>query len=117
MSKKWYIPDCYWHSHSEGDYFVSHEAVCVLNTTAADAVVSLTLYFEDRAPVKGYEVTVPAERTIHIRIDRIVNKDGIAVPKDTPYAIVVESSCEDLHVQYTRVDCSQDPLAICTTVV
>lgn len=114
--KRWYIPDCYWHSISHGD-FVSHEAVCVLNTSEKDAKVTLTTYFEDRDPIGGYEVTIPAKRTIHIRIDKIKNAQGQAVPQDTPYAIVVESETEDLTVQYTRVDSSQSPLALCTTRV
>ena len=117
MAKQWFIPDCYWHSKSSEGYFVSHEAVCVLNTTKTDAKVTLTMYFEDRGPLGGFETVIPAERTIHIRIDKILNKDNIPAPKDTPYAIVVESENEQLHVQYTRVDCSQDPLALCTTVV
>lgn len=114
--RKWYIPDCYWHSISNGE-FVSHEAVCVLNTTTCDATVNLTMYFEDRDPVGGYSVVIPAQRTIHIRIDKIKNNECVAVPQDTPYAIVVESEVENLTVQYTRVDSSQNPLALCTTIV
>lgn len=114
--KSWFIPDCYWHSVSNGE-FVSHEAVCVLNITQENAEVSLTLYFENREPVGDYTVLIPAQRTNHIRIDKIKNNNGISVPQDTPYAIVVQSACESLTVQYTRVDSSQEPLAICTTIV
>ena len=77
---RWFIPDCYWHSQSSG-VFPSHEAVCILNTTSVAAVVSLTLYFEDREKLDGFSVEVPAERTLHIRLDRLVNKDGAAIPQ------------------------------------
>ncbi len=112
---KWYIPDCYWHSRSNG-VFVSHEAVCILNTTNLPAVVDMTLYFEDRDKLGGYTVEVPAERTLHIRLDKLLSQDSIPIPQDTPYAMLIE--CEQpITVQYTRVDTSQPELAIATTII
>lgn len=109
------IPDCYWPDVNNGTY-VSHEAVCVLNTNEKPAEVKLTLYFEDREKLGGYSVTVPAERTLHIRLDKLLNQDGIAIPKATPYAMVIECE-EEVAVQYTRVDTTQPELAIATTIV
>lgn len=112
---KWYIPDCYWQSKSSGA-FVSHEAVCILNTNSVPATIHMTLYFEDRDKLGGYTVEVPAERTLHIRLDKLVSKDGVRIPQDTPYAMVVE--CEqNITVQYTRVDTSQPAYAIATTII
>jgi hypothetical protein len=112
---KWYIPDCYWNSKSNG-IFVSHEAVCILNANSISAVVELTLYFEDRDKIAGYHAVIPPERTLHIRLDKLVSKCGTPVPRDTPYAIVV--NCEqNITVQYTRVDTSQPEMAIATTIV
>ncbi|MCI9068159.1 MAG: hypothetical protein HFI65_05735 [Lachnospiraceae bacterium] len=113
--KTWYIPDAYYPSSKNGEY-VSHEAICFLNTGKADAAVSMTLYFEDREKLGGFSVTVPAERTVHCRMDQIRNRDGVPVPTDTPYAVKVESEAE-LTVQYTRVDTTQAQLAIATTIV
>lgn len=112
---QWMIPDCFWPVKDQGDY-VSHEAVCVLNAGASDAETELTLYFEDRPPLTGFHVTVPAERTLHIRLDRLKNDRGEAIPRGTPYAIVVSSGAK-LAVQYTRVDTTQPALAIATTIV
>lgn len=112
---KWFIPDCYWPQVDHGDY-VSHEAVCVLNTNDTEAKVFLTLYFEDREKLSGFSVTVGAERTSHIRLDKLLNEDGVPVPRATPYAIVVECD-KDISVQYTRVDTTQPELAIATTIV
>ena len=51
-SMKKIIPDCYWPDSANGAY-VSHEAVCVLNTGTEEITVELTLYFEDRDKMGG----------------------------------------------------------------
>jgi hypothetical protein len=112
---KWYIPDCYWNSRSNG-VFVSHEAVCVLNPNVVPALVNMTLYFEDRDKLGGYSVEIPPERTLHIRLDKLVSRDGVAIPQDTPYAMVIDCD-QEITVQYTRVDTSQPELAIATTII
>lgn len=45
---EWFIPDAFYPEKDNGDY-VSHEAVCVLNTGKTEARIDFTLYFEDRA--------------------------------------------------------------------
>lgn len=109
------LPDCYWPSSKNGAY-VSHEAICILNTTQDIAHIELTLYFEDRPPMKGFRVPVEPERTRHIRMDQLVSAQGCMVPMDTPYAAVVESDV-DVAVQYTRVDTTQPELALMTAVI
>ena len=113
---KWYIPDAYFPGVSSGKTYVSHEAVCFLNEGTQDAQVQLTLYFEDRDKMTGFHATVPAERTVHLRLDKLVGEGGQRIPQDTPYAILIESEA-DLHVQYTRVDTTQAELSISTTMV
>lgn len=109
----WLIPDCYWPAVTTGDEYVSHEAICILNTAPTDAQVSLTLYFEDREPLTGISKTVPAQRTLHIRMDKL---EGSPVPRGVPYAVMV--SCDTpIAVQYTRVDTTQPALAISTTLI
>jgi len=111
--KTWLIPDAYYNSVSNGQ--VSHEAVCVLNTSNEDAVINMTLYFEDRDKMDGYEAACPAERTHHIRLDKLKSKTGQPVPMDVPYAILVESNVEVV-VQYSRLDTSQAEMALMTTI-
>jgi len=111
----WKIPDGYWKTASNGAY-ESHEAICLLNTTDADAGVEMTLYFEDRPKMGGFHVLVGAERTVHVRMDKIKNKDGLSVPANIPYAVLLESDVE-LSVQYTRVDSSQEALTIASTLI
>lgn len=112
---QWFIPDAYYPSSKNGAY-VSHEAVCFLNPSQQDANVTLTLFFEDREKMEGFSAVVPAERTVHLRMDQIRSASGQGVPVDTPYAIMIESE-QPLYVQYTRVDTTQAELAIATTIV
>jgi len=112
--KTWLIPDAYYNSKSNGSE-VSHEAICVLNTSDIDAVISLTLYFEDRDKMEGFESFCKAGRTHHIRMDKLRSKNGLAIPMDTPYAVLVECSVPVV-VQYTRLDTSQAEMALMTTV-
>lgn len=108
-----YIPDGFWPSHSSGDY-PSHEAVCVLNTAKTPVKIDIILYFEDREPMKGFHMEIAAQRTYHIRMDRIKNEDGVCVPQDTPYAMEIRCS-HKVELQYSRVDTSQSAMAVATT--
>lgn len=113
---KWYIPDAFYPGVNSGSTYVSHEAVCFLNEYSHDAEVKLTLYFEDREKMTGFTAVIPGERTLHLRLDKIVSDKGETIPKDTPYAILIESE-SNLKVQYTRVDTTQAELSISTTMV
>ena len=115
MIYTWQIPDGYWKTASNGKY-ESHEAICLLNVSAFTAEVKMTLYFEDIDKIDGFIVNVPAERTLHVRMDKIKNRDGLGVPPDKPYAVLIESNVP-LSVQYTRVDSSQKELTIASTLV
>lgn len=110
-----YIPDCYWPEQDNGAY-VSHESICALNTSASPATVRLTFYFEDRPKMEGFCVTIPAERTLHIRLDKLKNANGEALLRGIPYAAMIESDVE-LALQYTRLDATQPELALMTTML
>ena len=106
---EWLIPDAFYPVKDNGDY-VSHEAVCILNTGKEDAQIKFTLYFEDRPPVHGFSAICPAERTHHVRLDLIKAENGDTIPKGVPYAILVESNVPVV-VQYSRCDTTQPELA------
>jgi Anabaena sensory rhodopsin transducer. len=112
---EWFIPDCYLGSKSNGEN-VTHEAVCILNPHDEDTVVKLTLYFEDREPADGFEINIPKRRTIHIRLDKLRDKDGNPIKRDTPYGMKIECDLK-VYIQYTRVDTSQPELALMTTII
>ncbi|CAA9558349.1 MAG: Anabaena sensory rhodopsin transducer [uncultured Thermomicrobiales bacterium] len=113
-ARVWLVPDGYLPAASSGEQ-VSHEAVCVLNTGGQDAHLKLAVYFEDRPPVTGIAVTVGAERTRHVRLDRPEELGGAAIPRGVPYALRVESDVP-VTVQHSRMDTSQAALTLMTTM-
>ncbi|NLM09299.1 MAG: hypothetical protein GX213_00635 [Clostridiaceae bacterium] len=113
-SKVWFIPDGFYPSTSSGKQ-KSHEAICVLNPNKKDANISITLYFEDREKMSGFNAFCGAERTNHIRMDQLKDKEGNGVPIDVPYAMMVESDVEII-VQYSRMDTTQAEMALMTTM-
>ena len=110
----WLIPDGYMSDSKTGD-LVSHEAVCVLNLSGKTAHIDLTLYFEDREPLRGFHATCDHERTHHIRLDKQVNDDGLSIPREVPYAILMESYTP-IVVQCSRLDVTQPEYALMTTI-
>jgi hypothetical protein len=110
----WLIPDGYIPEESAAT-LLSHESICVLNAADEQAHLSITFYFEDRDPIRDVRVTVPPERTRHIRTDLPEHLGGATVPKGVPYAVRV--ACDvPVTVQHSRVDTSQEALALMTTM-
>lgn len=112
--RTWFIPDGYLPSASSGDQ-ISHEAVCVLNLGEEEARIRLTFYFEDLEPMESFESFCGGRRTHHIRLDRIKDRNGQKLPTGVPYAIKVESQVPVI-VQHSRLDTSQEALALFTTM-
>jgi hypothetical protein len=111
----WLVPDCYFPSISSPGHYVSHEAICVLNIGSKDAHLELTLYFEDREPMRGFKAVCGAERTNHIRLDKLKDQEGRSIPQDVPYAIMVESDVPII-AQYSRLDTTQAEMGLMTTM-
>lgn len=112
--KTWLIADTYLNSISK-NASISHESICVINTSDKDAKINLTLFFEDREKRSDFESFCAAGRTHHIRMDKLRSKSGEQVPRDVPYAVLLESDVE-LVVQYTRLDTSAAEMALMTTL-
>ena len=111
----WVIPEGYIPSESTGPEpdMTSHETACILNTGSEDAHVEIMIYFADRDPIGPYNVTVPAERTEHLRFNNL--DDPEPVPLDTDYASVISSDVP-IVVQHTRLDSRQSENALLTTM-
>jgi hypothetical protein len=114
-TKRWVIAEGYipGESVSSDPALVSHETACILNAGDKDAAVSLTLYYEDREPVGPYRVRVAARRTLHLRFNDLTDPEK--VPRDTPYASVIESDVP-IVVQHTRLDSRRAEIALMTTM-
>ena len=111
--KTWLIPDCFLDPVSNKQ--ISHEAICVLNTSPEDAEIRLTLFFEDREADTSFSSHCASMRTHHIRMDKLRNANGEPIPRDTPYAVLVESNTP-IVCQYSRLDTSAPEMALMTTI-
>ena len=99
----WLIPDAYLAAPADDDPVnKNHESICVLNTTVDDAKLIFDFYFEDRDAVEGIEVTVPAKRCPHIRLDKPEQIAGYQIPFDVPYGLRIRSDVP-ITVQYSRM--------------
>ncbi len=112
--KNWVFADLYWPSVTNGDEYVSHESICVLNLTDTPAEIKITLYYEDRDPIKDLTFACGAQRGYHIRMDQVKLEDGASLPRGIGYAALVESNVP-IVAQCTRVDTTQPELALMTT--
>jgi hypothetical protein len=111
----WAIPEGYIPSGSmsQKHALVSHETACILNTSDEEAHIKITLFFTDRAPLGPYSVTVPRQRTLHLRFNDLMEPEP--VPRDTDYSSIFESDVP-IVVQHTRLD-SRDPrIALLSTM-
>ena len=105
-----YIPP---ESHGSQPQMLSHETVCLLNTSDQNAHVEITIYYRDREPVGPYKVTVPARRTHHLRFNDLTDPEPI--PRDTDYSSVIRSDVP-IVAQHTRLDSRQAENALLSTV-
>ena len=112
--KTWLIPDCYLDSVSKITT-PSHEAICVIITGEKDAEIKLTLFFEDRPATDAFSSFCGARMTHHIRLDKLKDAEGNLIPRDVPYAALIESSVP-IVVQYSRLNTSSPTYSLMTTI-
>lgn len=113
-ARVWLIPDGFLPQESSGA-LESHEAICILNTSLEEAQVQVSVYFENREPITGIDVFVPAERTRHVHLERPEQVGGATIPRGVPYALRLESNVP-VTVQHSRMDTSQEALTLMTTM-
>lgn len=113
--RTWLVPDCYWPEITTQGHYVSHEAICVMNTGDAEAHIRITLLFEDREPMENLRATCGAMRTHHIRMDKLRTESGANIPMGVPYAALVESDVP-IVAQYSRIDTTQVNETLATTI-
>ena len=80
-----------------------------------DADIRLTLFFEDRDARTDFKSYCPAMKTHHIRMDKLRSENGEPIPRDTPYAVLIESNTP-IVCQYSRLDTSAPEMALMTTI-
>jgi len=113
--KEWVIAEGYIPAESHGPQpqMTSHETVCILNASDQDAHIEITIYYADRDPVGPYRVTVPAQRTRHVRFNNL--SDPEPIPRDTDFSSVIRSDVPVI-AQHTRLDSRQAANALLSTI-
>lgn len=86
--------------------------MCVLNTSAEAAELTITIFYADRDPSGPYRATVPAGRTLHLRFNEL--NDPEPIPKGTDFSSLIESDVPVV-VQHTRLDSRAADRALMTT--
>ncbi len=112
---RWIFPDGFLPTRGEGEQYVGHDCVCILNTGLEEAVCVLDFYFEDRDPALGVRVTVGAQRSLHLRLDQPERLGGYALPRETPYSLRLTSSVAVV-AQYSRLDVTQPNMAFLSSL-
>ena len=100
-------------SHGPEPLMTSHETACILNAGDKDAHVRITVFLANREPIGPFDITVPAQRTRHIRFNDLESPEKI--PEATDYSSVIESDVPVV-VQHTRLDSRQDANALLSTI-
>lgn len=109
----WIIPDGYmaslsateqeWEQHG-GGYF-SHESICISNTADKDTLCLLEVLYEDTDIENvSCEFNVPAQRSVHYRLDKLKDSDGNPlIAKDAPVSYKITSRDARIVVQGSRI--------------
>jgi hypothetical protein len=112
--RKWLIPDG--HIPSPGnEKILGHEAICFVNSGDRNANIKMTVYFEDKEPIREIPLEVKVERSLHVWLSKPEMMGGAVIPVETPYSILVESS-ENIVVQHTRVDTRLGNMALLSVI-
>jgi hypothetical protein len=113
--KRWFVADAYLPSSGLGSDWESHESICILNVSDADAQIRLSLYFEDREAVENIPIVVKAKSNKHFRMDRPELLAGTKIPRDVPFGLAIESDVPII-CQYSRLDVTQPNFTLMTTI-
>ncbi len=109
----WIVPDGYmaaltpteqeWEQHG-GGYF-SHESICVSNTSDIDTRCLLEVLYEGTEMDNvSCEFDVPAQRSVHYRLDKLKDANGAPlIAKDAPVSYKITSRDARIVVQGSRI--------------
>jgi hypothetical protein len=93
--------------------FTSHDKIAILNTSAQDADITITIFYEDEDPVEDHVICVKARRIRKIRFNDLI--DPLPLPLDKPFGFIVQSSVAVV-VQFSRMDTrSRSAAGFCVT--
>jgi len=102
-SKVWAIPAGRIPPDSTGrePEFNSRDELCLLNATAEEANLEITIFYANRDPVGPYTLKVGACRVRNVRLNDLIDPE--AIPMGIDYAAVVEADVP-IVAQHVRFD-------------
>lgn len=112
--KVWVFPDLEMPPAGNSE-LKGHESIIILNMTDEPANVKMTLYFDDKDPVKDIPVRVEANRVRCLRTNNVDDFNGYVIEGEIQYAIKLESDVPVV-AQYGRLDTRQDNMAFYTVM-
>lgn len=113
-SNIWVFPDL--EMPPAGDSLLKgHESIIILNMNDVAANVKITLYFEDKEPVRDIQVSVEANRVCCLRTNNTDDFAGLVIEREKQYALKLESDIPVV-AQYGRLDTRQDNMAFYTVM-
>jgi hypothetical protein len=116
-ARTWYVADGWMplESRTKDPGYVGHEAIMILNTNDRDAEVLMDVYFEDKDPLPGVHLQIPAKRIKCFRMDHPSEIGGLQLERLSQYALRFRSNVPVV-VQYGRMDVTQPNLAYIGTM-
>lgn len=111
-SRVWYVADGWMplKKETKDTGYEGHEAIMILNSNNKDAEVLMDIYFEEKEPIEGIKLVVPAKRVKCFRMDHPSEIGGIEIDRLYQYALRFRSNIEVV-IQYGRMDVTQPNLA------
>jgi len=116
-SRVWYVADGWMPLKNETTQagYEGHEAIMILNSSSKNAEVLMDIYFEEKEPVEGIKLVVPARRVKCFRMDHPDEIGGLKIDRLYQYALRFRSNVEVV-IQYGRMDVTQSNLAYIGTI-
>lgn len=88
-------------TNGEGPAQISYDKIAILNTSEEDAIIEITVFYEDEQPVGAYEIKVAAKRLRKIRFNDLI--DPAAIRLERNYGCYIKASIPVV-VQFSRMN-------------
>lgn len=95
-------------SHGEEPRFISHDKIAILNTGQEDAMVELTIFYEDDQPLGTFRIKVKARRLRKIRFNDLI--DPLPIELGRNYACLIQADVPVV-VQFSRLNSGSNSVA------
>lgn len=93
--------------------FISHDKIAVLNTSEEEAMVEMTIFYEDEQPLGTFSVKIEAKRLRKIRFNDLI--DPLPIELERNYSCLIQTNVPVV-VQFSRLNSGERANAEMTTM-